>query len=269
VDTTPIGVVGVGAMGSHVAGHLTRAGRAVRIVDTDEVRAEQVARETSAVVSTATDLADQCPTVFLIVDNDAAVRAAGEELFAAPSALRRVIICSSVAPGTVNAVAARGAPLGIGVIDAAMVGGIRGVAAGTVTLFVGGDERVLDEARPDMAPWTETIHHVGPLGAGQVAKSANNLIHWAQVCAIDEALRIVSAAGLSVPDVRRALAAGPADSRALHEIEQMKFTWWRKDLVGFRDLAGRVGSPHRVSDMCAELMPAITVDSIAGLLGRT
>jgi 3-hydroxyisobutyrate dehydrogenase-like beta-hydroxyacid dehydrogenase len=150
-----------------------------------------------------------------------------------------------------------------------MVGGIRGVVAGTVTLFAGGDEAVLDDARPDMAAWTSTIHHVGPLGAGQVAKSANNLVHWAQVCAIDEALRVVAAAGLSVPAVRRALADGPADSRALHEIEQMKFTWWNKDLVGFRELAERVGSPHRVSDMCSELMPDITVDSIAELLEKS
>jgi 3-hydroxyisobutyrate dehydrogenase-like beta-hydroxyacid dehydrogenase len=266
VDITPVGVVGVGAMGGHVVGHLTRAGRVVYIVDAVPRQAQRIGADTGAVVAEPVEVAHKCPTVFVIVDNDAAVSSVGDALLAAPGALRRVVICSSVSPATVADVAERAASRGVGVIDAAMVGGIRGVVAGTVTLFAGGDKSVLDDARADMAAWASTIHHVGPLGAGQVAKSANNLVHWAQVCAIEEALRIVAAAGLSVPAVRRALADGPADSRALHEIEQMKFTWWKKDLVGFRALAERVGSPHRVSDMCAELMPEITVDSIAELL---
>ena len=253
-------------MGGQVAGHLTRSGRVVYILDADAEQAQRVSTDTSAVVAESAEVARKCPTVFVIVDNDAAVRSVGAALLDAPGALRRIVICSSVLPTTVAEVAERAASSGVGVIDAAMVGGIRGVVAGTVTLFAGGDKSVLDDARADMAAWTSTIHHVGPLGAGQVAKSANNLVHWAQVCAIDEALRIVAAAGLSVPAVRRALTDGPADSRALREIEHMKFTWWNKDLLGFRALAERVGSPHRVSDMCAELMPDITVDSIAELL---
>jgi 3-hydroxyisobutyrate dehydrogenase-like beta-hydroxyacid dehydrogenase len=253
-------------MGGQVVGHLVRAGRVVYVVDADTEQARRVASDTGAVVAEPAEVAHTCPTVFVIVDNDAAVRSVGDVLLAAPGALRRIVICSSVLPTTVAEVAEHAASRGVGVIDAAMVGGIRGVVAGTVTLFVGGDESVLDDARADMAAWTSTIHHVGPLGAGQVAKSANNLVHWAQVCAIDEALRIVAAAGLSVPAVRRALSDGPAESRALHEIEQMKFTWWKKDLVGFRALAEQVGSPHRVSDLCAQLMPEITVNSIAELL---
>jgi hypothetical protein len=50
-------------------------------------------------------------------------------------------------------------------------------------------------------PWCAAVHHLGPLGAGQIAKSANNLVHWEQICAIGEALDLARRHGLWVPAV--------------------------------------------------------------------
>jgi hypothetical protein len=66
-----------------------------------------------------------------------------------------------------------------------------------------GDEAALDRIRPLLAPWTSGVHHLGPLGSGQAAKTVNNLIHWGQISAITEALRLGEAYGLDVPTVRR------------------------------------------------------------------
>jgi hypothetical protein len=68
-----------------------------------------------------------------------------------------------------------------------------------------------------------------------VAKSANNLIHWAQIVAIDEALRMADALGVPASALRRAPQEGPTDSRTLCEVEQMRFTWYVKDIAPVTD----------------------------------
>jgi 3-hydroxyisobutyrate dehydrogenase-like beta-hydroxyacid dehydrogenase len=264
-----IGVVGVGAMGAPLVAHLAGAGFEVEILDRDSDAAARVAGETAAVIAPSLEaLAGSCACVLVVVDSDAAVRSVIPELLARPDSLRTVLVCSSVQPGTVRELGGQADAAGVALLDVAMTGGIRGIRAGRATALVGGSAGALDTVRPVLAPWTGAVHHLGPLGAGQVAKGANNLIHWAQVCAIEEALRLVHRAGLSVPAVRRALADGPVDSRALHELELMKLTWWRKDLAGYRELADELGAPHTMGDVCAELMPAISVDSLAALLAE-
>lgn len=69
------------------------------------------------------------------------------------------------------------------VLDAALTGGVRGVKVGRVNLLAGGAAQDLERVRPGLAPWCSSIHHLGALGASQVAKTANNLIHWAQISA--------------------------------------------------------------------------------------
>lgn len=264
-----VGVVGTGAMGAPIVGHLARADREVTVLDRDFETARRIADECGAAVAeAAAELAATCAVVLVVVDNDAAVLEVASGLLGGTdgTALQAVLVCSTVSPATAQALQERADAAGVGLLDAAMIGGIRGVESGTIALLVGGSEEVLDAVRPAVEPWTAAVHHLGPLGAGQVAKSANNLIHWAQVCAIEEALRVVESAGLSVPAVRSALFDGPADSRALHELEQMRLTWWHKDLAGFRELAIGLGVEHRVSDLCADVMPGISVDSLAELL---
>lgn len=266
-EEQPVGVVGVGAMGAPIAGHLAAAGFPVRVMDRSAAAAADVRIATGAAVDgSIAELAARCSTVLVVVDDDAAVRQVVVELVAEPAESRAIVVCSSVHPATVRELAEVTDAAGVGLLDAAMIGGIRGVLAGTVALLVGGPDDVLARVGPVLQPWTIAIHHLGPVGAGQVAKSANNLIHWAQVCAIEEAFRLAAVAGLPVPDLRRALADGPADSRALRELEQMRLTWWRKDLDTYRRLAGELGVAHRVADTCADAMPHVTADALADLL---
>lgn len=257
-----VGVVGVGAMGAPIAGHLSRAEHPVMVVDRDTTAAAATGLR---VAGSAASLASDCDVVVVAVDNDDAVLDVVGGILDADADCT-VLVCSTVSPSTVRSLGERAVGLHTRLLDAAMVGGIRGVLAGALTLLVGGDPDVLDSVRDELRPWTAVVHHLGPLGAGQVAKSASNLIHWAQVCAIEEAFRIVERSGLSVSTVRRALQDGPADSRALRELDQMRLTWWRKDLDGSSALAAAVGAPHRMGDLCSALMPHIGVDELAALL---
>jgi 3-hydroxyisobutyrate dehydrogenase-like beta-hydroxyacid dehydrogenase len=152
------------------------------------------------------------------------------------------------------------------VLDAALTGGVRAAEDGRVNLLVGGDSADLARVRPALDPWCASVHHLGGLGAGQIAKSANNLVHWAQICAIEEALDLARRHGLSVPAVRAALFDAPTDSRTLRELERMRLTWWAKDLDSVERLGDEIGRPMPVADMCRTRMPSITVGSLAELL---
>ena len=110
------------------------------------------------------------------------------------------------------------------------------------------------------------MHHLGPLGAGQVGKTVNNLVHWAQLSAITEALELGRRYGLDVPTLRRALLDGPTDSRTLREMEQMRFTWHAKDLANVEAVAARVELPLPVAETAREVLKRTTVEGVAALL---
>lgn len=131
------------------------------------------------------------------------------------------MICSSVRPSTCEQVGAA-APAGVAVVDAALTGGLRAAVAGDINLLVGGEREALERVRPVLEPWTSGIHLLGPLGAGQVAKTANNLVHWAQI----ESFELARRHGVAPQDLRRALVQGPTDSRSLRELEDFRFTWY-------------------------------------------
>src|SRR6266496_3219483 len=120
-----------------------------------------------------------------------------------PQPSRKMTPNISVRPDTCREVAAFAEPKGVDVLDAALTGGVRAAEAGAINLLVGGDADVLDRVRPSLDPWTKSVHHLGPLGSGQVGKTVNNMCHWGQLSAIVEALRLGRALGVE-PTVLRA-----------------------------------------------------------------
>src|SRR5205085_9864655 len=85
---------------------------------------------------------------------------------------------------------------GIRFIDAPVSGGVPRAIDGTLAIMVGGDARDLEEARPALAAMGTNIIHVGPVGAGEVAKICNNLIAGVAAVAVSEAFRIAEAFGV-------------------------------------------------------------------------
>ncbi len=264
-----VGVVGAGAMGWPIVQHLLGAGLAVHVLDPDKAAERRCVDAGAARARSGRELSALVDVVLVVVaDDDDVLRVCGgpDGVLAGCRAGTTVLLCSSVRPSTCHAVAST-ASVGVHVLDAAMTGGVRGVEAGTVNLLVGGDPAALNSARPALTPWCATVHHLGKLGAGQVAKTANNLIHWAQISAIVEALELVRAHGVAVPAVREALQAGPTDSRTLRELGLMRFTWHAKDIANACEMAASVGMQLPLTQNVRERMLSIDVESVAGLLG--
>lgn len=262
------GVLGLGAMGAPIAGHLLGAGLPVSVLDRDpDVVAEAVTAGARAAGDLA-ELAAGCRVVLVLLPTDGDVLEActgeGGLLSAAPVG-STLVICSSVRPTTCVQVQ-EAAPPGVAVLDAALTGGLRAAVMGQINLLVGGDGAVLDRVRPVLEPWTSGVHLLGRLGAGQVAKTANNLLHWAQVAAITESFELARRYGVSAPDLRRALREGPTDSRTMRELEDFRFTWYEKDIENALLMAQEVAFPLPGAERSREAMRRITVDAMALLL---
>jgi 3-hydroxyisobutyrate dehydrogenase-like beta-hydroxyacid dehydrogenase len=262
------GVIGLGAMGGPVAGHVLAAGHPVVVLDLDGALVERYVARGARAAATPAELAASVDVVSIFVPSDDDVLDVCTGPDGVLTGARRpslVLLCSSIRPQTCHAVAAA-APEGVDVMDAALTGGVRGAEAGTINLLAGGEEQALLPARHLLDSWTAGIHHLGPLGAGQVGKSVNNLIHWAQISAITEALELGRRHGLDVPTLRRALADGPTDSRTLRELELMRLTWHAKDLANAAVLADQVAMAMPVAEVSRLVMTQRSVSTVAALL---
>jgi 3-hydroxyisobutyrate dehydrogenase-like beta-hydroxyacid dehydrogenase len=262
------GVVGLGAMGGPVAGHMLAAGHPVLVHDLDAAAVQTLVDRGAVAARSPAELAAAADVVSIFVptDDDVLEVCTGPAgVLAGSRSPSLVLLCSSVRPETCRA-GARLAGDGVAVLDAALTGGVRAAEAGTINLLTGGDEHALAPAIDLLSVWTAGIHHLGPLGAGQVGKSVNNLIHWAQISAITEALELGRRHGVDVATLRRALMDGPTDSRTLRELEQMRLTWHAKDLANAALLAEQVSMSLPVAEVVRTVMTQRSVASVAALL---
>lgn len=263
-----VGVVGLGAMGAPIARHLLTAGFHVTCCDVDPGAVGAAVALGAHAARTPAEAGRACDCVLVVVPTDDDVLA----VCCGPGGLAEtaraglvVVISSSVRPETCREVARALAPRA-GVLDAGLTGGVRGAEEGRVNLLAGGDPALLDRLRPMLAAFCSGVHHLGPLGSGQVGKTVNNLVHWATVAALTESLRLGERLGVPGARLRRALTGGPTDSRTLREIEHMRLTWWAKDLANAVAMADDAGEDLPLARTVRELMPTITVAGIAGLL---
>ncbi|MFZ2910670.1 MAG: NAD(P)-dependent oxidoreductase, partial [Candidatus Desulfobacillus denitrificans] len=121
----------------------------------------------------------------------------------------------TIPPGTARRVAAKLAAKGIETIDAPVSGGEVGARNATLAIMAGGKAEVLERVRPLLERLGKTIVHIGPSGAGQVAKACNQMIMVACIEAVAEALLLARQSGADPEKVRQALAGGSAGSRVL------------------------------------------------------
>jgi 3-hydroxyisobutyrate dehydrogenase-like beta-hydroxyacid dehydrogenase len=263
-----VGLVGLGAMGRPAAELLAAAGHETFCYDEDGTVMDAVATKGVKPSATLTELGAESDVIVVMVPTDADVvqvcsTTDGVLANARPGTV--VLISSSVTPQTCATVAELAATRQADVLDAALTGGVRAAEAGEINLMVGGDAAVLDRVRPALAPWTKTVHFLGPLGSGQVGKTVNNLCHWGQLSAIVEALRLGRALGVEPSRLRAAVLDGPAASRTLAEMQLMRLTWHAKDLANAMAMAGPVHQPMPVAATVREAMNHITVADIADL----
>ncbi len=195
-----VGVIGLGDMGGNMATALIRAGVTVSVCD---VREEATApfRDGARVAGSPRDLAAGSDVVFVVVFNDAQVRAVlqgTEGVFAGAPEGSTVVIVSTIPTGTVLEMREEGAGLGVSVVVCGVSGGPEASASGELVCMIGGSAEEVDRLRPVLDVVSCLVLHMGPPGAGLAAKLARNLITYGSWCAAFEAQELAEAAGIDL-----------------------------------------------------------------------
>ncbi|MET3481654.1 2-hydroxy-3-oxopropionate reductase [Methylobacterium sp. 1973] len=212
-----IGFIGLGIMGAPMAGHLIAAGHSLFLKTRRSVPEALLAAGGTA-CATAAAVAERADTIILMLPDTPDVE---QVLFGADGVAeglspgKTVIDMSSIAPLATKDFAARIAERGGAYLDAPVSGGEVGAKNAALSIMVGGDPETFARAEPLFAAMGKTVTHVGPVGAGQVAKVANQIIVALTIEAVAEGLLFASKAGADPAKVRQAITGGLATSRIL------------------------------------------------------
>jgi 3-hydroxyisobutyrate dehydrogenase-like beta-hydroxyacid dehydrogenase len=213
-----IGFAGLGLMGRPMALHLADAGADLAVWNRTRAVAEGLGRESVKICDSPADLAERSEIIVLMLADTPAVE---QVLFGAdgvadgvrPGSL--VIDMGTTAVMPTREFADKLAAQDVGYVDAPVSGGQIGAVEATLTIMAGGSAADIEHARPLFEVLGKKFTHVGGVGAGQVAKAANQVIVGLNIGAVAEAFALADAAGVDLAKVREALMGGFADSRIL------------------------------------------------------
>jgi len=210
---TQVGFVGTGRMGAPMVRRLVESGHSVRALGRNAEKSAAVSELGAQPVLGLHEVADGADVVAVCVFTDDQVREVclDDGLLDAMSPGAVLIVHTTGSPRTAEALAAHAPRLQV--IDAPVSGGPHDVAAGHITLFVGGGESGLARARPVLASYGDPILHVGGLGAGQWVKLLNNTLFAAQLGMLREAVRFGGQVGVDEAGLLGAIGHGSAASR--------------------------------------------------------
>ncbi|CAN5579711.1 NAD(P)-dependent oxidoreductase [soil metagenome] len=212
-----IGFVGAGRMGAPMIARLVGAGHQVQALGRTDEKCAAISRLGATPVNSTPAIADGADVVIVCVFTDDQVRQVclDDGLAAALPAGSVLVLHTTGSPRTADAVAEIARHAGAEVLDAPVSGGPHDIAAGTVTVFVGGPEATFEHARPALASYGDPVLHVGPLGNGQKVKLVNNTLFAAQIGLLAEAVKLGAGLGIDETALLRALPHGSGSSRAL------------------------------------------------------
>ena len=254
LDNYRIGFIGLGLMGRPMSLNLHRAGARLVIYNRSRAVVDNLIREAIEPADNPADVACRTEIVVLAVSDTPAVKQVlfGDNGLAdglRPGAL--VIDMGTTAVAATREYAARLAQTGVDFIDAPVSGGEIGARDGSLAIMAGGSEAAVKRAWPLFDILGKSTIHVGDVGAGQVAKAANQVIVGLNIGAVAEALALAECAGVDPSKVRQALLGGFAASRILEVHGQRmidnsfapggKVTTQHKDLTQALDLAASLG----------------------------
>ncbi|MDO8768718.1 MAG: NAD(P)-dependent oxidoreductase [Burkholderiaceae bacterium] len=211
-----VALIGVGLMGFPMGKRLCDAGFRVTAYNRTREKAERLRAHGAEVADEPRIAVGEADFVLTMLEQGEAVQ---EVLFVqgAAKAMTRgsmVIDMSSIKPAEAQDHAASLQALGVSHLDAPVSGGTLGAEAGSLAIMVGGNALDFERARPVLEALGRPTH-VGPHGAGQFAKLANQMIVGITIGAVAEALLLAHRGGADIGRVREAIRGGFAESRVL------------------------------------------------------
>ncbi len=218
-DTPRIGFIGTGLIGTQMIERLLECGLSVRVWNRTADKTAPLVALGATLAASVRDVATHAEIVCLCLTNTSAV---DEVVFgvqgisAVLQADQLVVDFSSIAPDATTQMAARlEHDTGACWIDAPVSGGLPAARAGRLIIFAGGNASDIARAAPVFNALSQRVTHMGSHGAGQLAKSCNQMIVGCNLMVIAEMLAFARAAGIDAARMPEALAGGFADSLPL------------------------------------------------------
>ena len=258
-----VGVIGLGSMGLGMAQTLAAKGFRTLGFDLSEDRRKlaqdagiEPQQTIDELISASSLLVFSLPTAQNVVEGHL-------DIFRAKSGVI-IIDTSTSEPDVSRELASRLASLGHGFLDAPVSGGPAGAASGKLTMMIGGAEEDLEAARAIIEAMAAKALHVGPSGAGNVAKLVNNLLAAAHMVTTSEGLKLALAAGIDPEAALRVVNAASGKSM----ISECHFPTWimsdrfdsgfsmglmRKDVRLAKKLADSTGAQLPLSEKVANM----------------
>jgi len=215
LDAHVIGFIGLGLMGKPMARNLHKAGAQVIAHNRSQAAVDELAGEGMTPASSPTEVMGQAKTVILMLPDTGAVETILEAIIPAVTPGDLIIDMGTTEATLTRTMAARIEAAGGAYVDAPVSGGTIGAENATLSIMAGGSNNAVERARPILEAMGSRVVHVGTVGAGQVAKAANQVIVGLTISAVSEALKLAERAGADPARVREALKGGFADSRIL------------------------------------------------------
>lgn len=275
-----IGFVGIGAMGTPMAGNLVRAGYKLAVFDLDAARTAALAREHGvSVAASLAELGAQSSIVITMLPDGQAVRTAlcgAQDSFkgcilerAAKGTL--VIDMSSSSPMQTRELGALLGQRGFPCIDAPVSGGVKGAVNATLAIMAGGDVAIFERVKPMLTKLGSALFHAGPLGAGHAIKALNNYVSAAGLAATCEALIAAERFGID-PAVATDIinASSGMNNTTKNKVKQQMLNGayaagfatglMAKDVRTALDVAKAMGGPSATAEHTAALWNAMERD---------
>ena len=215
-----IAFLGLGIMGSRMAGNLAHAGFELVVWNRTAERAQQLCREHPEASQAATPeeaAAGAEIVITMVVDGPQVAQVLlGEHGAATGAATGSLFIdCSTIGPTATREIGARLTERGLELMDAPVTGSAPRAQDGTLTIMAGGSTEAFARGRPVLEAMGELIVHAGALGDGQMVKLLNNAVAAANACVVGEALLVAQRAGIDLDALTQVMAAGSGGSTML------------------------------------------------------
>jgi 2-hydroxy-3-oxopropionate reductase len=211
------GVIGTGALGRGIVASLARHGFAVTVHDRDPKATAEAARAGGIAATSAGEVARASDALLLVLPDSPQIFEVIDEIAADLAPETVVLIISTVSPETPVELGSLLEPHGVRLLDCPISGGPGRAERGELAVMVGGDEVVFQRIRPVLDAIGSRVVYIGPLGHGQIAKLANNLMGGVIIEGIAEGLAFAAKAGADVRRVADAIGGGSGSSWILRE----------------------------------------------------
>ncbi|PSW09803.1 2-hydroxy-3-oxopropionate reductase [Photobacterium rosenbergii] len=250
-----IAFIGLGTMGFPMAGHLANAGHHVTVYNRTTTKAEKwVETYAGSFALTPAEAAEGADFIFTCVGNDDDLRQVylGADGILASAKPGAILIDNTTASAEVaREIAEQASDCQLSFLDAPVSGGEAGAVNGCLTVMVGGNSNVFEQAKPVIDCFAKATTLMGDIGYGQITKMANQLCIAGILQGLSEAITLAKSAGLDIEQMTEVLKHGAAGSWQLENRAKtmadnefdfgFAIDWMRKDLGICFEAAEKLG----------------------------